>query len=207
MKPTFTLEVFKSNLNKDLYNSATGARRAIGRATAFSDEDRTKAASLVDKHFGSDEKKAPKKAAAASDKPKNKGGRPKGYSPKTGKIMTPSETSAVAKPKGKAGRPKGYSPKKAAKAAIGTAPTQSTDAVSTAMHVISGSGQALAAVTAAAREFGGSHFSTTATELDNTISLAAKLVGKALEDNSVTQELASHSIVNGATAAASAPLS
>lgn len=62
-------DTFKKNLKDGKYESLAGARRAVGKAQAFSAEEKESAKKLVDKHFGAApqaEKKAPagKKPAA-----------------------------------------------------------------------------------------------------------------------------------------------
>jgi hypothetical protein len=47
-----TLAIFKKKLEEGNYTSLTGARRAIGRMSDFSDEDKKKAQALTNKHFG-----------------------------------------------------------------------------------------------------------------------------------------------------------
>lgn len=55
-----TIESFKKSLAEGKYGSSTGARRAIGKATTFSEDELTKARKLIDSHFG---------AEASADKP------------------------------------------------------------------------------------------------------------------------------------------
>lgn len=71
-----SLASFKEALKANKYANATGARRAVGKATTLSDADKDKARAAIDAHFGSAPaapaapKKAPaaKKAAAAAPK-------------------------------------------------------------------------------------------------------------------------------------------
>jgi len=69
------LSAFKAKLNNDGYDSATGARRAVGKFQEWSEEDRDKARKLIDAHFGeastapkSKKSKAAKKVAAKPKK-------------------------------------------------------------------------------------------------------------------------------------------
>lgn len=64
-----TLAVFKKKLDGGNYASLTGARRAIGRMTDWSDEDKKKGQALASKHFGEAPAKASAKAAAPKAKP------------------------------------------------------------------------------------------------------------------------------------------
>lgn len=61
-----SFDEFKKNLKDGKYESLAGARRAVGKAQAFSAEEKETAKKLVDKHFGSEpqaDKKAPAKKA------------------------------------------------------------------------------------------------------------------------------------------------
>lgn len=70
-----SFEDFKKNLKDGKYESLAGARRAVGKALSFSDDERESAKKAIDKHFGAapqaekpakkGAKKAAKKAAAA----------------------------------------------------------------------------------------------------------------------------------------------
>lgn len=58
-----SLASFQASLKEGKYQSATGARRAVGKATTLSNADKDKARKAIDAHFGADAKPAPKKAA------------------------------------------------------------------------------------------------------------------------------------------------
>lgn len=70
-----SFEDFKKNLKDGKYESLAGARRAVGKAISFSEDERESAKRAIDKHFGAEPqaektvkkgaKKAAKKAAAA----------------------------------------------------------------------------------------------------------------------------------------------
>lgn len=119
-----TLELFRARIKEGKYESAAGARRAIGKAD-WDEADREAAKKLVDKTFPDTEEKAPKektkKAAkaveASGDAPKRRGRPPKNPEAKTEKKpavkATPSESANEA-PK-RRGRP----PKTTALAAVG----------------------------------------------------------------------------------------
>jgi hypothetical protein len=65
------LTAFKQKLADGEYASLTGARRAVGRMTTWSEADKNKARTLAEKHFGveaSAPKSSPKKAAKKSAK-------------------------------------------------------------------------------------------------------------------------------------------
>ncbi len=47
-----TLDRFKGALKEGKYESLTGARRAIGKTTSWSEQERTSAQALANKHFG-----------------------------------------------------------------------------------------------------------------------------------------------------------
>lgn len=83
-----TLAAFSTNLQDGKYASATGARRAVGKAD-WTEKDKTKGRALVDEFFGTADAPAAKpkeakkasaapKAAKESTEPKKKPGRPKG---------------------------------------------------------------------------------------------------------------------------------
>lgn len=67
-----SLASFKEALKANKYVNATGARRAVGKATTLSDADKEKARAAIDEHFGlapaSPKKTAAKKTAAAPKK-------------------------------------------------------------------------------------------------------------------------------------------
>lgn len=73
-----SFEDFKKNLKDGKYESLAGARRAVGKAISFSEDERESAKRAIDKHFGAEPqaektvkkgaKKAAKKAAAAAPK-------------------------------------------------------------------------------------------------------------------------------------------
>lgn len=59
-----SLASFTASLKEGKYESATGARRAVGKATTLSDADKDKARKAIDAHFGAGATVAPKKAGA-----------------------------------------------------------------------------------------------------------------------------------------------
>ncbi len=99
-----SLDSFKKDLKENKYVNATGARRAVGKASTLTDADKDKARGLIDTHFGEASAPAPKKASAKKAAAKKVAAAPK-------------KTSAEAQPKKAAasgrGRPKKTSAKKA----------------------------------------------------------------------------------------------
>src|ERR1700761_4197166 len=108
-----SLDSFKKGLQEGKYAHATGARRAVGKASTLSDADKDKARKLIDAHFGPSEGKptAPKKAAAASTGK----GRPKKIAAAAPKKAAAKQAAAAAKPpaapKKKAGAAKKITPR------------------------------------------------------------------------------------------------
>ena len=67
-----TLSKFKHLLEAGQYQSATGARRAIGKAAAFSAADKAAANKLIDKTWAGEAVAAPKPAAKKANMPASK---------------------------------------------------------------------------------------------------------------------------------------
>lgn len=95
------LASFTASLKENKYESATGARRAVGKATTLSDSDKEKARKLIDAHFGAGATVAKTGAKKASAK--------------TG-AKKASAKKAAAQPKKAAAAQKTSSPKKASSA-------------------------------------------------------------------------------------------
>jgi hypothetical protein len=96
------LAAFKQKLADEEYASLTGARRAVGRMTTWSEADKNKARALAEKHFEGGAQKPPKKKAAK-------------------KVAKKKAKKKVAKKKA--------APKKAAKKAAAKAPKKSVKKV------------------------------------------------------------------------------
>lgn len=93
-----SLASFKEALKANKYVSATGARRAVGKATTLSDGDKDKARAAIDAHFGSTPAPAPTpKKAAAKAAPKKAAAAPKKVAAKKA-AAAPKKTAAAAKP-------------------------------------------------------------------------------------------------------------
>lgn len=95
-----SFDSFKAALKASKYETATGARRAIGKFAQLSAEEKDKARKLVDAHFGetSSATKAPKAAAKTA-------AAPKAAKPVTRQPQRAAAAPVVAAPKGKPGRP------------------------------------------------------------------------------------------------------
>lgn len=91
-----SFESFKASLKIGKYETATGARRAIGKLSQFSADDKEKARKLVDAHFGETSSSSPK-ATKAPVGEKRKPGRP----PRAGVAAAPVAVVEKRKP----GRP------------------------------------------------------------------------------------------------------
>lgn len=104
-----SLASFKEGLKADKYASATGARRAVGKASTLTDADKDKARTIIDAHFGTSATPAPKKAAAKKA----------AASAKTPGLGRPKKAAASAKPAPKKAQSKkaGAQAKKATAAA------------------------------------------------------------------------------------------
>jgi hypothetical protein len=63
-----TLSSFSEHLKAGKYDTATGARRAVGKATDWSGHDKTLAANAINTHFGADAPKTAPRAAKKSAK-------------------------------------------------------------------------------------------------------------------------------------------
>ncbi len=59
---------FKKDLDNGLYQSATGARRAVGKFADWGEPERGKARKMIDKHFGEASTAPPKKGKKAKKK-------------------------------------------------------------------------------------------------------------------------------------------
>lgn len=89
-----TLETFKAKLKANGYDSATAARRAVGKAS-WSDDEKDSARKAIDKHFGAES--APAKSAKSASAAPAKRGRP-AKAPEE-KVKSAKATPAVPKPK------------------------------------------------------------------------------------------------------------
>lgn len=101
-----TFNKFKSQLASDHYGNVSGARRAVGKATSFSAEEKEKAHKLINAKFGEDAK--PAKPAKAAKAPKE---------PKAAKAKPAVEAAAAPKTRGKGRKASG---KAQASASAGT---------------------------------------------------------------------------------------
>jgi hypothetical protein len=88
MYDKLTLQSFRAKLKNGDYVNATGARRAVGKATSLDDAEKKSAQKAIDAHFASD---APKAAPAAK-----KAAEPKAPRAKTVKTDAPMPTAAKA---------------------------------------------------------------------------------------------------------------
>lgn len=132
-----TVADFKQRLKEDHYSTATGARRAIGKAD-LADSEKAKGYSAINKHFGEDAKAAPAKAAKpapfkASTKKKvpaaKKAKKVKATKAKAAPATKKKAASKKAPAKKAATKKKASSKKSAAKAAEDAAEEVATDAL------------------------------------------------------------------------------
>lgn len=101
-----SLTKFKHLLEAGQYQSVTGARRAIGKASAFTAADKSSAGKLIDKMWPDAGSPAPKAAPKAAKKVVAK-------APKAEKPVKAAKAAPAAAPK-KMGRPKGSTAKEPA---------------------------------------------------------------------------------------------
>jgi hypothetical protein len=90
-----TIKAFKDKLEDGQYDSLTGARRAVGKVSGWSEGERDKARTLADKYFGAD---STEKTTA---KAKGKGGKKKKAAKKAAAKRTskaPKAAAAASKP-------------------------------------------------------------------------------------------------------------
>ena len=89
-----SLASFKESLKSKKYETATGARRAVGKAQTLSDAEKDQARKAIDAHFGS----APIKAAPTKTAPKKTGLKTAKAAPKAaGKKPMPPKVSSAKK--------------------------------------------------------------------------------------------------------------
>lgn len=106
-----TVADFKQRLKEGHYNTATGARRAIGKAD-LADSEKAKGYSAINKHFGEDAKAAPAKAAKSA--PFKASTKKKVPAAKKAKKEKATKAKATPATKKKAASKKGPAKKKAA---------------------------------------------------------------------------------------------
>lgn len=92
-----SLASFTAALKEGKYESATGARRAVGKAQTLSEGDKDKARKAIDAHFGSAPAAAPKKASA-----KKAAAKKASAAPKKAASAKPQVNKPAAAPKKKA---------------------------------------------------------------------------------------------------------
>lgn len=78
MYAKLTVKNFKARLDNNDYGSATGARRAVGKMSTWSEEEKKKAHALVNKHFGVDDSPSKPTAKKVSKKGKKRVAKKKG---------------------------------------------------------------------------------------------------------------------------------
>jgi len=120
---------FKKDLDQKLYQSATGARRAVGKFADWSEADRAKARKMIDKSFGE------ASAAPAKKKAKKAKGKKKAKKKKKVAVKKASSKKAPAKKVAKKAAVKKAAPKKAAAkpaAKAKAAPARTTKTLATA---------------------------------------------------------------------------
>lgn len=107
-----TLSGFKSKLDSGGYGSVTGARRAIGRMTAWTEEDKNKASRMANKHFGAAPANTPAKSAGDASKGKKEAKKRPKKAAKAGDKKTAAAKEAQPKTRAKAtnGRSKKVKP-------------------------------------------------------------------------------------------------
>ena len=111
-----SLASFKEALKANKYVNATGARRAVGKASTLSDADKDKARAAIDAHFGAaPAAPAPKKAAAV---PKKAAAKKAAAAPK--KQAAPKKAAAAAKTAPKKASSGAGTAKRASRHAAGT---------------------------------------------------------------------------------------
>ena len=110
-----TPAIFKKRLSDEEYAEVKGARRAVGRMSEWSEQDKETARGWVNKHFGVTPDKATKKAPKAPKAEKAEKAAPKRAAKAAAKKVAADKPAAKAAPKAKAtkaaGKPRGRKPK------------------------------------------------------------------------------------------------
>jgi len=113
MYDKLSLDSFKTALKAGKYKDATGARRAVGKASTLTDQDKNDARGVIDKHFGSSKAATPMKMAASKPAKATKA-TVKTTTAKKEKAEKPVKATPAPKAKAPAAKPKGKGGRKAA---------------------------------------------------------------------------------------------
>lgn len=210
-----SLASFKEALKSNKYVNATGARRAVGKATTLSDADKEKARAAIDAHFGSAPatpapKKAASKKAAAAKKPAAK------------KAAAAPKKAAAAKPAPAPKKKAAAAPKQGRKAARAAAPQtegipavavpgldlENLGSIATQMRIaektIQNVGAALSVITQAKEKYPEADLGTVVEEMGGTLSGAVAIFQQVV--NTITrQPAAASSVVHNEPAPAPRP--